>query len=315
MADNTSSMNNSFDIVESKLNHEPKPIELAHSTPKPKPRPKPQNTSLLIFSHGAGGDMNSSAITNFRDGFAPSTEITTFNSTTSLPARTKQFATLIASETSNREIILGGRSMGARSAVLAATESKGRCKRLVLVSYPLHTEKRGGLELRDRILLDLPAECEVLFVSGERDSMCDFERLEGVRGRMRAGTWLIVVRGANHGMEMRPRAATGEVGKCTGEVAARWVRGEGRGVRESEIVWDAEGGVAVWSAEGGEGKLGKELIASSPNGKAADATADAVSKGEKGSGSVATGTKQQSRKHGEQAEDGVASRTRSRTKT
>ncbi|GAB7360801.1 hypothetical protein MBLNU230_g0788t1 [Neophaeotheca triangularis] len=244
-----------FSKVETKLDHDPKPIETARFTTQAQ---NPLN-GLLIFSHGAGGDMTSPAVTNFAAGFAPHLDLITFNSPTSLPARTKQFATLLTTESaSNREIVLGGRSMGARAAVMAATEHVGTCsKRLVLVSYPLHTEKHGTFEMRDGILLDLPAECEVLFLSGERDSMCEQSRLADVRGRMRARSWVVVVRGANHTMEMKPGSATGAVGAFTGEVAARWLAGEGRGARESEIEWHSAHGEARWSAaEKGEGHHG-----------------------------------------------------------
>ncbi|KAE8448611.1 hypothetical protein EG329_009036 [Mollisiaceae sp. DMI_Dod_QoI] len=81
---------------------------------------------------------------------------------------------------------LGGRSMGARAAVMAAKERREeevRC--LVLVSYPLHT---GNGDVRDEILLEVEEGVKVLFVVGDRDAMCDLER-------MKARSWRVVVQG------------------------------------------------------------------------------------------------------------------------
>jgi predicted alpha/beta-hydrolase family hydrolase len=82
--------------------------------------------------------------------------------------------------------------MGARAAVMAATPET---EKLVLVSYPL-----AGGEERSRILLALSDRVEVLFIIGEKDEMCDLEMLSRVRRKMKCKTWLIVVRGADHGM-------------------------------------------------------------------------------------------------------------------
>ena len=119
--------------------------------------------------------------------------------------------------------------MGARAAVMAATElvaaEEGTLVsrlRLVLVSYPL----QGPKDVRDQILLDLPKETDVLFVIADRDAMCPLDLLEGVRVRMEARSRLVVVRGADHGMNIRPASKTQELGEETGRVAARWINGE-----------------------------------------------------------------------------------------
>jgi predicted alpha/beta-hydrolase family hydrolase len=61
---------------------------------------------------------------------------------------------------------IGGRSMGARAAVMAAKESgreKG-IKKLVLVSYPLVS----GDKVRDQILLDIEKDVKVCFCLCEK---------------------------------------------------------------------------------------------------------------------------------------------------
>ena len=93
---------------------------------------------------------------------------------------------------------------------------------MVFVSYPL----QGPNGVRDQILLDLPREMEVLFVVGDRDAMCPLELLEEVRVKMKAKSRLVVVRGADHGMNARPAHKTKELGEETGRVAAKWLCGE-----------------------------------------------------------------------------------------
>ncbi len=126
--------------------------------------------------------------------------------------------------------------MGARAAVMAAT-AETEC--LVLVSYPLHT----GKQLRDQLLLDIEQSVKVIFISGDKDSMCDLARLEEVRSRMRCQTWRIVVEGADHGMDVKPKKFTEAVGIKTGEVVANWIEDVNDGRREGRILCDDDGKV------------------------------------------------------------------------
>ncbi len=132
-----------------------------------------------------------------------------------------------------RDIVLGGRSMGARAAVIAGTEMLSTHinpptavtprLQLILISYPLRSPKG---DIRDAILLALPAEADVLFIIGDADAMCPLPLLDEVRGKMKARSRLVVVRGADHGMGVKPKKRTRGVGEETGRVAARWVSGE-----------------------------------------------------------------------------------------
>jgi hypothetical protein len=134
--------------------------------------------------------------------------------------------------------------MGARAAVVAATAQFDAAigitgvSSLILASYPLVSEKG---DLRDRILLELPAEMSVLFISGDRDSMCDLRKLNEVRGKMKAKSWMVVVKGADHGMNVAGgKKATEAVGVETGKVAAKWLLGEKGETEECEIWWDGK---------------------------------------------------------------------------
>lgn len=198
--------------------------------------------AALIFTHGAGGTLQSDAIANFTHGFAshsPQSSILCFQGNMNLKSRVKMFNEVIASEFNIKNSpCLGGRSMGARAAVMAATDNTTH---LILVSYPLHTNK----EIRDQVLLDLPASIKVIFVSGDRDEMCDLRRLEEVRDKMKCKTWRVVVQDADHGMNVKP--GTQEVGRKTGDVVAMWLKASDANLTEGRIIWNAGEGMAQWS--------------------------------------------------------------------
>ena len=197
----------------------------------------------LVFTHGAGGTLQSDAVASFTHGFASHSQqssILCFQGNMNLKARVKMFSEVMASDL-NAKIprCLGGRSMGARAAVMAATETTTH---LVLVSYPLHTAR----ETRDQVLLDLSASIKVIFVSGDRDEMCNLERLEEVRGKMQCKTWRVVVENADHGMNVKPKAGTPEVGRKTGDVVAMWLKSSDD-CREGRIAWNPDEEMAQWS--------------------------------------------------------------------
>ncbi|KAL9137583.1 MAG: hypothetical protein Q9175_001208 [Cornicularia normoerica] len=157
-----------------------------------------------------------------------------------LKSRVKMFSEVIASNSDVKTPrCLGGRSMGARAAVMAAESAT----HLVLVSYPLHTTK----ETRDQVLLDLPPSTKVIFVCGDRDEMCDLERLEEVRGKMKCNTWRVVVENADHGMNVKPKAGTQEVGRKTGDIVAMWLKASDVSLREGRITWNSDEETAQWS--------------------------------------------------------------------
>lgn len=187
----------------------------------------PPNRTPFIFTHGAGGTLAAPAVVNFCTGFQSTTPLVAFQGSSNLSARVKGFHACRAYLGSGDEdVVFGGRSMGARAAAMAAMEiiagAQGRLDgrvRVVLVSYPL----QGPRDVRDRVLVDLPRETDVLFVVGDRDAMCPLDLLEEVRGRMEASSKLVVVRGADHGMNVRPASKTQQLGEETGRVAARWI--------------------------------------------------------------------------------------------
>jgi pimeloyl-ACP methyl ester carboxylesterase len=97
---------------------------------------------------------------------------------------------------------------------------------LVLASYPLKGPKD---DVRDQILLDLPGSVKVLFICGDRDAMCPLDMLNEVTSKMKAKSQLVIMRGADHGMHVKPASLEKEYGEQTGKIAAEWVAG---GIKE-----------------------------------------------------------------------------------
>ena len=195
----------------------------------------------LIFTHGAGGTIKADAVVNFANGFAAKSSLLCFQGTMNLKSRVKMFSTVIEAQKSSH--CLGGRSMGARAAVMAATD---QTTHLVLVSYPLQSNK----ETRDQILLKLPDSMKIVFVIGDRDSMCDLPKLQAVRRRMKCRSWLLIVKSADHGMNARPKSATKELGEKTGDIVAQWLETCDNHATEGMLVWNADESELQWSGWG-----------------------------------------------------------------
>jgi predicted alpha/beta-hydrolase family hydrolase len=113
-----------------------------------------------------------------------------------------------------RRLVLGGRSMGGRvaSMLVAAGEPASG---LVFLSYPLHPAARPD-NLRDAHLPSIP--CPMLFVSGDRDALCDLELLRRVLERIGPRAELAVFPGADHSMR---RADAAEIARTVVDWTAR----------------------------------------------------------------------------------------------
>lgn len=204
----------------------------------------------LFFTHGAGGTLQADAIVNFIEGFTSLNVrpvITCFQGNMNLSSRVKMFSAVLqrsgsmpSQNVQTSPACLGGRSMGARAAVMAATEDTPY---LVLVSYPL----QSGNQVRDQILLDIRSHTKVLFISGTKDKMCDIEKLNDVRRRMKCTSWIITVQDADHGMNVTPRSATQNMGKMVGVLAATWLHECDERATEGDIVWSSIDSKAEWN--------------------------------------------------------------------
>jgi predicted alpha/beta-hydrolase family hydrolase len=197
----------------------------------------------LIFTHGAGGGITAAALQDFAEGFAANLPVVCFQGNMNLKSRVKAFHTVIEDQSDAKA--LGGRSMGARAAVMAALECEESPTALILVSYPLTAggkEQKRQPETREQILIDLPETTDVLFISGSQDSQCDLELLAEVRGKMEAKSWLVEVSGADHGMSVKPKSAVQSIRSRTGLIAAEWLSSRDKSKQYCRVAWDGEEG-------------------------------------------------------------------------
>lgn len=200
------------------------------------------SSPALIFTHGAGGGIQSPAFRTFAEGFANASALVCFQGTMNLSSRVKAFHAVIEHAKADAAA-LGGRSMGARAAVLTALEREQTPEALVLVSYPLTAGKKGEKrepERREQILLELPECTDVLFMVGSKDPQCDLSLLAEIRQKMSAGTWLTVLQDADHGLGLRSEEATQAIRSRAGCIAAQWLRGRDESKRLCQVSWHAE---------------------------------------------------------------------------
>jgi len=201
----------------------------------------------LIFTHGAGGGLTAPATRDFSNGFSSIASVVSFQGPMNLTSRIKYFhAVLGHTGTANA---LGGRSMGARAAVITATKTASDVKALILVSYPLVGGKKK--DVRDQILLDLPENLDVFFIIGSKDTMCPLDRLNDVREKMAAKSWLLVVIGANHTMALtsKDEEENQAMREKTGQLAAQWLAARNEKLRYSELRWEKGIGNVIERAE------------------------------------------------------------------
>ena len=92
---------------------------------------------------------------------------------------------------------------------------------------------------REQILLDLPEGIDVLFISGSKDSMCPLEKLDEVMKAMKARSWLMKVEGADHGLNVTPKAGTQSMTRHTGVLAAEWLKHRDQDKRYCSLSWNS----------------------------------------------------------------------------
>lgn len=181
---------------------------------------------LLLFAHGAGAGSGHSWMQAWSKRLEAVADVTCFDYAymarggrpDRLPALVEQHREALAAMRgrSRRSVLLAGKSMGSRVGCHLAVEDGGVAG-LVCFGYPLiGASKRKPV--RDAVLLEL--ETPILFVQGTRDKLCPLERLEAVRGRMQAESWLHVVEGGDHSLLVGKRALAA-AGETQDDVDAR----------------------------------------------------------------------------------------------
>lgn len=122
-------------------------------------------------------------------------------------------------ELKEREIFLGGKSLGARIAAQLVAQGEP-ARGLVFLGYPLHPPGRPEA-LRDKPLCQLP--CPALFIQGSRDPFCRFDRLGEVLARMSVPTDLHVLPGLGHSYERAGEPVAPEVLDKVSRVIVSWL--------------------------------------------------------------------------------------------
>jgi predicted alpha/beta-hydrolase family hydrolase len=118
-------------------------------------------------------------------------------------------------------LLLGGQSMGGRTASLLAAEGF-ECAGLLLFAYPLHPAGRPE-SLRDEHLARIGVP--VLCCNGTRDDLCRRELMEAVVARLPASFAMHWLLGADHGFHVRKSSGRtdAEVTAEVAERAAQWI--------------------------------------------------------------------------------------------
>jgi formamidopyrimidine-DNA glycosylase len=112
-------------------------------------------------------------------------------------------------------IVLVGKSMGGRIGCHVALEQP--VSALVCLGYPLVGASKTK-PVRDEVLVAL--RTPILFVQGDRDTLCPLDRLAEVRARMQAPSGLHVVETGNHSLEAQKTWLAAQ-GKTQADVDAR----------------------------------------------------------------------------------------------
>jgi uncharacterized protein len=162
----------------------------------------------FLFAHGAGAPSSSPWMKRWRDRLSALGTVTAFDypymqarrkmpdRMPALVAAHRQALAAVRQEAGDRPIFLIGKSMGSRVGCHVSLEEPVRG--LICVGYPLVSGSSGAL--RDEVLIAL--RTPILFLQGSHDSLCPLPKLEDVRARMTAPSWLYHVQDANHSLEL-----------------------------------------------------------------------------------------------------------------
>ncbi|XP_063070614.1 testis-expressed protein 30 [Engraulis encrasicolus] len=174
--------------------------------------------SVLVLTHGAGGDMNFRHLVSLAQAVAACGHLCLRFTCKSLNLahRAKAYRAVLEYLKSHgrfnlNSFFLGGRSMGARAAVCVSRqlseEGDGECVRgVVCVSFPLHPPNQTHQHQQRSQDLRALSHSPVLFISGTADNMCDRKLLEQVVGDMEVRVEVRWVEGGSHGLTVRGRA-------------------------------------------------------------------------------------------------------------
>jgi predicted alpha/beta-hydrolase family hydrolase len=191
--------------------------------PVPKGRPK----RTLVLGHGAGGGTNARDLQALAAALPPlGTSVVLVEQPWRVAGKkvagppptldvawTAVLADLARAKLLGPTLIVGGRSAGAR--VACRTAATVGASAVLALSFPLHPPGRPE---RSRVDELLGAGVPTLVVQGEKDSF-------GGPPEFPAGTHLVEVPGADHGLKVPARAALGQAGALAliTDAVAAWI--------------------------------------------------------------------------------------------
>lgn len=171
---------------------------------------------LFLFAPGAGAPSSHSWMQHWKERLSTVGDVEAFNydymregrrRPDPLPQLIATHRRALAEARRGRFVILIGKSMGGRIGCHVALEEN--VPGVVCLGYPL-CGRGDQSKLRDKVLR--ASTTPILFVQGTRDSLCPLDLLERVRAEMTAPTFLHVVEGGDHSLQVLKRqlAAQGE---------------------------------------------------------------------------------------------------------
>lgn len=172
--------------------------------------------SLFLFAPGAGAPSSHPWMQRWKERLSTIGDVEAFDydymregrrRPDPLPGLIAAHRAALVEARRGRVTILIGKSMGGRIGCHVSFEEK--VEAVVCFGYPLCG---GGdqSKLRDKVLRAMTTP--ILFVQGTRDSFCPLDLLERVRAEMKAPSFLHIVEGGDHSLQVAKRqlAAAGE---------------------------------------------------------------------------------------------------------
>ncbi len=188
---------------------------------------------VYVMAHGAGGNMEHETMAAFAHEFAQSCfDVVRFNFSYThrggrapdrmpkLVACYRSVIEHVRSQLTPRILLIGGQSMGGRTASMMAAQGE-ECDGLILLAYPLHPAGKPE-RLRDAHLPDI--KVPVLCFNGTRDSLCETGLMEQVLARLPDRFRMHWLEGADHGYNVPKKSerTQQEVFAEVAEVSCQW---------------------------------------------------------------------------------------------
>ncbi len=192
--------------------------------------------AVFVCGHSAGGDMSDRAMVQVtgelvRRGLS----VVRFNflykehrlgRPDPMPLLKSCYAAVVAhvrQQLQPETLIIGGRSMGGRTASMLAAEGFD-CAGLLLLAYPLHPDGKPE-QLRDAHLPSI--KVPVLCFNGTRDTMCTRELMQRAVAKVTTTWQMHWLDGADHSFHVLKRSGRTDADVLTevGSVTAEWAAG------------------------------------------------------------------------------------------